>query len=79
MEKKIENAVDGLLDNVFGQFQSQVFFLNIIGGIILVILGLGLLKNKSTDGKRLLGWIAMSMGCLGLLSGVAQLINFVVS
>lgn len=79
MEKKFENTVDGVLDNLFGHFKSEVSILNIIGGIVLILLGFVLLKNRATEGKKVFGWILLTIGCLGILSGAAQLVGYVMS
>lgn len=79
MENKFDNKVDGVLDNLFGHFKSEVFILNIIAGIVLILLGFVLLKNRATEGKKMFGWILLTIGCLGMLSGAAQLIGYVMS
>ncbi|MNI63905.1 hypothetical protein D3C76_968290 [compost metagenome] len=74
MNSKIEDTVDGILDRVFGPFQSQMLFVNIIGGIILIIISLRLLRNSSSERKKMLGWVMLAVGCLGIISGAVQLL-----
>ncbi|MBA9086639.1 putative membrane protein [Fontibacillus solani] len=74
MNSKIENTVDGFLDRLFGPFQSQMLFVNIICGVILIIIGLRLLRNRSSERKKMLGWIMLAVGCLGIISGTVQLL-----
>ncbi|CAI6082643.1 hypothetical protein PAECIP112173_03640 [Paenibacillus sp. JJ-100] len=79
MEKKFENVVDGILDNFFVHFTTEIFLLNIIGGIGLILLGFVLLKSRASEGKKVFGWIALTVGCLGMLSGVAQFLGYFMS
>ncbi|MNW48426.1 hypothetical protein D3C74_257900 [compost metagenome] len=74
MNSKIENAVDGFLDRLFGPFQAQMLFVNIICGVIFIIIGLRLLRNSSSERKKMLGWIMLAVGCLGIISGTVQLL-----
>ncbi|MOA68827.1 hypothetical protein D3C78_1966500 [compost metagenome] len=67
------------MDNLFGHFKSEVFMLNIIGGIVLILLGFVLLKNRASEGKKVFGWILLTTGCLGMLSGAAQFVGYVMS
>lgn len=79
MDDKMENAVDGILDSICGHFQLEVFYLNIIVGLLLIVWGFALLKKRNSDGKRVFGWISLSIGCVGMLSGAVQLLRFVMS
>ena len=79
MENKFENAVDDSLDNFFGDVRTEVFLLNIIAGIGLILLGFVLLKNRASERKNVFGWIALTVGCLGMLSGVAQFLGYFLS
>ncbi|MNN30495.1 hypothetical protein D3C81_1441450 [compost metagenome] len=73
MNSKFDSTVDGFLDRILGPFQSQIFFVNIIVGILLIILSLRLLRNNSSEKRRLLGWVILAAGCLGIISGTVQL------
>ncbi len=69
----MEKAIDNMLENIFGGFNLQ---LNIIIGALLIIAGIAVLslsKRPLSGGKIAVGWVCIGIGCLGILSGIAQL------
>lgn len=74
MERTIENAADRILDNIFGGIGLQV---NIIFGIFMLVLGIFicvLFKNKMSKTMKIIGFIFIGLGCLGILSSVIQML-----
>ena len=70
----MENFIDNLLESIFGDFNLQI---NIIVGVLLIAVGIimfVLSRKQSSKGKRTAGWICIGIGCLGVLSGVIQLL-----
>lgn len=66
----MEKFIDTMLENIFGGMTSQLFYINIIVGIILVIVGIFLLIRKPTKVKRVVGWICIGIGILGALTRI---------
>lgn len=70
----MENFIDNMLESIFGGFNLQI---NIIVGVLLIAVGIivfGLSRNQPSKGKRTAGWVCIGIGCLGVLSGVIQLL-----
>lgn len=70
----MENFIDKMLENIFGGFNLQ---LNIIVGVVLIAVGIivfGLSRKQSSKGKKKAGWVCIGIGCLGVLSGIVQLL-----
>ena len=70
----MENFIDNLLESIFGGFNLQI---NIIVGVLLIAVGIimfVLSRKQSSKGKRTAGWICIGIGCLGVISGVTQLL-----
>lgn len=70
----MENFIDNLLENIFGGFNLQI---NIIVGVLLIVVGIivfRLSRKQSTKGKKTAGWVCIGIGCIGVLSGIVQLL-----
>lgn len=70
----MEKSLDRLLEQIFGGFDLQ---LNLIGGLLLLVIGILVLvfsKKQSSKGKGTVGWICMGVGGLGVVSSVIQLL-----
>ncbi len=69
MESRIENAVDRVLHSIFGGIATQV---NMIFGMFMLVVGIiiCLLPGK----MKIVGFIFIGLGCLGLLSGMVQML-----
>ena len=70
----METFIDNMLENIFGGFNLQI---NIIVGVVLIIagaVGLIALKGQSSKGKRTVAWVCIGIGCLGIMSGVIQML-----
>lgn len=68
----MEFSIDKILDNIFGGISSQLFIVNIIFSIILIVGGIYLLRDKSSKVKQTIGLICIVIGCLGILIRVLQ-------
>jgi hypothetical protein len=70
----MENFIDNMLESIFGGFNLQI---NVIVGVVLLIagaVGLIALKKQSSKGKRTVAWVSIGIGCLGIMSGVIQML-----
>lgn len=71
MEQKIEKVIDKALDSTFGSISSQIRLFNIGGGIILIILGIILMAQKSSSIKKVkknMGLFCVGIGMLVIIS-----------
>jgi amino acid permease len=70
----MENAIDHLLENIFGGIGSQI---NIMFGILLLAVGIIMLavavKKQSSKGKRIAALVCIGIGGIGVLSGLARM------
>lgn len=74
MERTLDNTVNTVLESIFGKNGLQI---NMIFGFIILVVGIGLFlfsKNNSSSKKRTIGWICIGLGCLGIISGIIQLL-----
>jgi len=70
----MENFIDNMLESIFGGFNLQI---NIIVGVLLIAVGiivLGFSRKQAPKGKKTAGWVCIGIGCLGILSGIIQLL-----
>lgn len=70
----MEKFIDNMLEGIFGGVNLQ---LNIIIGVLLIAVGIivfGLSRKQASKGKRTVGWVCIGIGCLGILSGIIQMI-----
>lgn len=73
MEEKIENYVDSSLEG----FAPFLYKLNVVGGILLIILGIFItIKNKNNPKERMkvIGMITIGIGVLAFFSGMMQIV-----
>ncbi len=70
----MEKFVDTMLNNIFGGMTTQLTFINIIGGILLIIVGAYLLLRKSSKVKQYVGWACIGIGSLGVLARLLMLL-----
>ncbi len=71
MEQRIENFIDSSLENI----APLLYIFSIVGGILLIMIGsILIIKNKktSTDKKKMVGILMISIGLLALFSGIIQ-------
>lgn len=70
----MEDFIDNMLERILGGFSLQI---NIIVGVVLLIagaVGLIVLKKRSSKGKKTAAWVCIGIGCLGVMSGIIQMI-----
>lgn len=70
----MEKFIDAMLESIFGSFYLQ---LNVIVGVLFIALGaimLLLSKKRPSMGKKAGGFICLAIGCLGVFSGVIQML-----
>ncbi|WP_152396099.1 hypothetical protein [Paenibacillus guangzhouensis] len=70
MEQKIEGFVDRMLEN----FAPQFFWLSVILGVIIILLGITFtVRRSSTKNLQTVGMICIGVGVLAILSGWVQM------
>lgn len=74
IEQKIENFIDNFLEKIFSGFEIQILCLNIALGFVFIIFGLIILK-KTSKNIKIIGWISFSIGIIGIINSIANLIN----
>ncbi|MBB3111364.1 hypothetical protein FHS18_003432 [Paenibacillus phyllosphaerae] len=75
MKADVEQGVDGLLEAAFGGSPIALVISNIVvGGIFLFAAWRLLISSRQRKARRVLAWIILTIGSLGTLSGVVQLV-----
>jgi uncharacterized membrane protein HdeD (DUF308 family) len=65
----MKDKIDNLLANIFGKYSPQI---SLIVGILLVIAGIIVMVTAMTKGKRIVAWVCIGIGCIGIVSGILQ-------
>jgi len=72
MNKEMKNYIDSLLESIFGRFGAQI---SLFMGILLVVVGIIIFATTMPEGKgRIATWVCIGIGCIGILSGIVQMI-----
>jgi len=72
MDKETKNYIDSLLESIFGRFGAQI---SLVMGILLVVVGIIIFATTTmTKGKGIATWVCIGIGCIGIVSGILQMI-----
>lgn len=73
MDKEMKNYIDSLLESIFGRFGTLI---SLGMGILLVVVGIIIFATNTTmtKGKSVATWICIGIGCIGIVSGIVQMI-----
>jgi type IV secretory pathway VirB6-like protein len=74
MDKETKNYIDNLLESIFGRFGTLI---SLGIGILLVVVGIIIFATNNTTmtkGKSIATWVCIGIGCIGIVSGIVQMI-----